>query len=140
MSQDDFNAKAADLIRRLRSVPKADVATCLKLIEDGANVHAVDQHGYTPLLVAAAVGFDDFLPIIDALIAKGADVNHASPEGTTVLMSAALGKNEKIVQRLIAAGARADVQDAEGQTALDHAEGERRNDAVIAVLRRLPKP
>lgn len=86
------------------------------LLSAGANVdYALGNQGMTPLLLAArGLGMRD-LPILQALLAAGADVNYADHHGRTALLYAVLkGKDEyvilasqrmPIVQALLEAGA-----------------------------------
>lgn len=48
------------------------------LIEAGADIHAEDQFGATPLEEAAAFGYPD---VAGLLISLGADINHRNNEG-----------------------------------------------------------
>jgi cytohesin len=51
-------------------------------LDAGADVHAKNKYGATPLSVAVANGDKE---IVELLIAKGADVNAKSKEGKTPL-------------------------------------------------------
>jgi ankyrin repeat protein len=56
--------------------------------------------------------------VIKDLLASGADVNHANHAGTTALHWAALEGHTGIVRVLLDAGARPDLKDVNGHTAL----------------------
>ena len=56
-----------------------------------------------------------------AVLAAGADPNHADDRGRTALSEAASGGHGRVVARMLAAGARRDAADADGLTALVHA-------------------
>lgn len=81
---------------------KGDLESARKLIERGASVNLP---GWSPLHYAAT-GPD--VRIVELLLAKGAQVDGASPNGTTPLMMAARYGTEASVDLLLARGA--DVQ------------------------------
>ena len=81
-----------------------------------SELRAVDLDGNTPLHIAAMGGYDQMLRM---LIDAGADVNATNRAGFTPLASALLSfeKNQAdIVTTLIAAGARKDVELADGRS------------------------
>ena len=83
------------------------------LIDGGANLKEADASGWTALMYAAADYHDETLSI---LLNAGADPNEASPHGDTPLMvscSSGIWSDE-----LVKAGARANAQNRDGQTAL----------------------
>jgi len=55
------------------------------------------------------------------LIQKGGDVNAAATDGTTALMLAANNAKLDVVDLLLKSGAKANVKDSQGNTALDYA-------------------
>ncbi|MNR53666.1 Ankyrin repeat protein [compost metagenome] len=59
--------------------------------------------------------------MIEALLAHGADVEGASPDGRTALMTAAMFNRTDIVDLLIAHGANPDARDHRGFSAADAA-------------------
>src|SRR6185503_7827571 len=63
-----------------------DLEAADRLIRSGANVKAANRYGITALQVAATNGS---APMIETLLSAGADPNTATPEGETVLMTAA---------------------------------------------------
>jgi ankyrin repeat protein len=77
--------------------------------------------------------------VVKSLIASGANVNAAAPDGTTPLMLAAEGTEElqqsgRMVKLLLAAHARLDVVDAQGRCALYRAAAEGRPNAMNALF------
>ena len=85
------------------------------LIRHGADVNACTSGGSTALNVAASLGRVD---IAAALIRAGADVNAADAHGWTPLMGAATRSEcAGLVDALLAAGARTDATNDEGETA-----------------------
>jgi ankyrin repeat protein len=61
------------------------------------------------------------LDIVKLLVAANADVNAAADNGTTPLMYAAGAAKLDFVEYLLSTGAKPDVRDKKGRTALDHA-------------------
>ncbi|XP_038137296.1 myotrophin [Cyprinodon tularosa] len=49
------------------------------LLSKGADINALDKHGFTPLLLAC---FEDHYSAAKLLIEKGADKNQKAPDGT----------------------------------------------------------
>lgn len=88
------------------------------LLERGADVHAVDGRGRTPLLRAAdSVGNYDTTKI-DILLDHGADVNVKDDMGQTALMLAARQNKTHVVRLLLENGAAVDMKDERSRTAL----------------------
>ena len=87
------------------------------LVAAGANVNAPDCRGYTPLMGAVCA---DNLPIVQALLAAGAEVNHrCAQSGATALHDTATGNHLAIARELLAAGADVNAaENAEGNTVL----------------------
>jgi ankyrin repeat protein len=100
------------------------------LLSAGADVNAKSKLGRTPLIIAASD--DNGMAVVRMLTERGADVNAADygPPATaggvtqpnvTPLLAASSASNARMVRYLIAKGARADVKDAFGHTALMNA-------------------
>lgn len=86
------------------------------LVARGADLTVKNAAGAGPLMAAAAEGYS---AIARTLVESGgADPNEADVDGTTPLMVAAARGHEGIVSTLLAAGADANLQNAEGHTAL----------------------
>lgn len=99
---------------------------------------AADAFGQTALHEAVRwYERDDPLPLVDALIQHGADVNAVDKYGRTALMGAAKLTHADVVRRLIQAGAYVNARDIDGTTALMEAGGALYNqvDMVQALLR-----
>jgi ankyrin repeat protein len=75
------------------------------LCHHGAEVDSVDFSKATPLLHAAALGYEE---VVRVLLAHGANANVEDDAGETVLSSARRAGNDRIVQMLIQAGAKAE--------------------------------
>jgi uncharacterized protein len=91
----------------------------LALWQTPSGVDAADADGLTALMKAAARADT---PAVQALIAKGANVN-LQAEGTrlTALMCAAYFGHTAVVTALLAGGAKPDLKDASGASAADWA-------------------
>ncbi len=96
-SDDIFTAaKNGDLVK-----VKALLMTNARLI------NAIDDEGYTVLMIAAcSYASQDNEPMVKLLISKGADVNAKSNDGQTALTLAIERGNKEIEKLLIARGAR----------------------------------
>ena len=77
------------------------------LLTAGANVNAKNDFGYTPLHIAVRYG-SDHVKKVEFLLAAGADVNIQANDGRTALGIATDKSDEKVVELLLAAGAKAD--------------------------------
>ena len=76
------------------------------LIDNGANVNAVDHSGDTPLtLMLRFCGGSEYKRVMDLLLSKEADVNHANNLGFTALHYAALNNDIDAVVSLLSLGA-----------------------------------
>ena len=79
-----------------------DVDAVRRLIDLGLPVDAADAQGCTALLRAAGGGH---LPVVDLLLARGADATHAANSGATPLSAAVSMRQGDIVAALLDAGA-----------------------------------
>jgi uncharacterized protein len=108
---------------------------CRLLIEAGADVEALDADGQTALMRAAwlpLVGGDAMTDVVKVLLAHGARVDAATPEGMTALHYAAAQKDPEVVKLLLAAKAGPHARNAAGETPLDIAK--RVGSPVVAEL------
>ena len=85
----------------------ADVEHVLEFLDAGYDPNEYDQSGYTPLLWAAFRGVvGNQLPVIQALISAGADVNALTRAGdSSVLMLAVQAGSDGLVRALVERGA-----------------------------------
>jgi ankyrin repeat protein len=109
----------------------------------GADTRLTMKSGETPLMAAAGAGaspqtdrrglsvldggkVEDERLVVEAVaaaLAHGADVNAANTSGDTALHAAALLGYDRVIEQLVRAGARLDVRNARGLTALGQLEG-----------------
>ena len=85
-----------------------------KFLTDGVNINALDDKGFTPLMIAAENGQ---ISNVAFLIKKGADVNFKSKDNYTALILAAVSGNKEIIEILLNNGARQFDQTAAGAAA-----------------------
>jgi ankyrin repeat protein len=104
-----------------RAVKNGDIRTVKKLLRDGADPNAENNHKLTPLQHAAYWGESE---IVELLLKAGADVHHDNGHGWTALHSAAVSggmkSRKKVIDLLKKAGAKDDVKDKHGWTAADY--------------------
>jgi ankyrin repeat protein len=99
-----------------------------RLLQKGANPNeAARNDGVTPLSLASADGNS---PVIQALLAAGADLNAALADGATPLMIAAASGSVEAVRLLFDGGAKINAKESHGQTALMFAAGRNRAEAI----------
>lgn len=117
------------------ALEKKNTEIALLLLNHGADVNGSlsTSANSVPALVFAA-GYEN-LAVVEFLLARGADVNaKAMPYGITALMAAASDGNAPIAKLLLEKGARRDVTNDDGKTALDFAR-EKNHTAVAELLR-----
>jgi ankyrin repeat protein len=117
----------------LRAALSGDTTTMRLLVEHGADPNLATPAGTTPLMAAAGVNWvvaqtytESPQALIDAVmlcLELGADVNAANSMGLTALLGAVNRGSNDIIRLLVDRGARLDVKDKEGRTALRWAEG-----------------
>jgi ankyrin repeat protein len=94
-------------------------ATLKALLQGGADPNVKTKEGEVPLVYAAGCGY---LDVVQILLRSGVDVNAAEPDGKTALMAAVRsGETPVIVRELLRAGARTDLKNGEGSTAMQFA-------------------
>jgi len=138
----------------LRAALSGDTTTMKLLVERGADPNLPTLAGTTPLMAAAGVNWVVAQTYTESLQARydavalclelGADVNAANSMGLTALLGAVNRGSNDIIELLVKRGARVDVKDKEGRTALRWAEGvflaavgAEKKPATIALLEKL---
>lgn len=111
------------LLKLLAACEKGSVTEYKKYDPYSTFVNTQLKNCWTPLVVAS---FNQHLDLVKYLIAQGANVNYATPKGTTVLMYAKTALinsedlNYQLLECLIKAGADINAQDIFGKTAMDY--------------------
>lgn len=104
----------------IKAFQTEDELGAIEAIEKGADVHLIDEKGYSPL--HWAVG-DNLLELCKVLLEMGVDVNITSEDGysrTPLLIATAMGSFES-VKFLLDSGANIELKDSEGIDALHRA-------------------
>ncbi|HXD51462.1 MAG TPA: ankyrin repeat domain-containing protein, partial [Burkholderiales bacterium] len=112
-----------------------DLDTVKLLLGAGANAKAANRYGASPLSEAVVTGNT---ALVETLLNAGAPANTlATPDGETVLMTAARGGNADIVKMLLDRGAEVNARESyKNQTALMWAAAERHTDIVKLLMQR----
>jgi len=118
-----------------KALYQRDEAAAKMLIGKGANVNAVGNYGWTPLMVASEKGLYETARL---LIKHGADVNSRNVGGVTPLMWAVSMREEwpdsvKLVRLLFDSGADVNAKTNTGRTTLSWAK-EYNHQKIIKVL------
>ena len=117
----------------LTAIRKGSISKINQAIQDGADVNATDDCGWTPLMFA--LRYEAPKEVIELLIAKDAKVNAKANDGRTPLMCACANKApKKVIELLIAKGADINAKDNGGWTPLKHAAYNKASKEVIELL------
>jgi len=99
-----------------------DITKTRELLRRGANINAIYDGAYSPLMAAEACTTRPGRPeLVELLIANGAAVNLQARNGRTALMYAAKNGDTRAVQALLKSGASVNTADKDGETALMNA-------------------
>ena len=101
----------------MAAVAVGRLETVRKLLELGADIHALDMEGNSALHLACAIG--DFPKIVDILLTNGADINHRGDQGYTPLMVASQQGCLQAVIKLLDLGSEVDILSDYGESALN---------------------
>jgi ankyrin repeat protein len=103
----------------IRAIRDEDVETSLSLIKAGADVNQKNSEGGTPLFYSAGSLADHMLPVTEALVEHGADLNiKCGDEKMTPLHSASIDGSLKSAEYLLSKGADVNARDGKGDTPL----------------------
>lgn len=101
---DENQQKQADA-KLIACVNAEDFEGAINAVEAGANVNAIDEEGFSPLMLAAFRGNRD---IAEYLLGMGADVNQPNARGVVPLHYAALTGNVEMCELLYLNGCEVD--------------------------------
>lgn len=103
----------------IRAIRDGDVNTALSLIDAGDDVNQRNSEGGTPLFYSAGSLADHLLPVTEALVAHGADLNaRCGQEELTPLHTACIDGSLKSAKYLLSKGADVNARDERGDTPL----------------------
>jgi ankyrin repeat protein len=115
----------------LVQAPLAGVDEVARLLDEGADVDASDDNGYTALLVAASRGD---LDLVRLLLDRDATVNATNRLGHTALMLASTEGHSEVAQMLLDRGAGVNMRNQLDKTALGCTTGKIQHREVKEVL------
>ena len=127
----------------LMALTDNEPANISAIISAGANLDHANAKGETPLMLALARPIEDvttdaakdFVALIDAMIAQGADVLAVNTTGASTLIYAVKGGQPlDRINQIIAAGVDVNTADAEGTTALMYAAMLAKDPAIVTAL------
>src|SRR4030095_13845985 len=119
----------------IRAAKAADHVAMRLLFGKGADAKLATRNGVTALMAAAGLGTSDadttgrvklqpdIIESIKLCLDAGVDINAVESNGRSALFGAALQGFDKVVQFLADRGAKVDLKDRNGRTALDAASG-----------------
>ena len=111
-----------------------DLMRVCELLDSGAEVDALDEHGQTALMNAAYRGD---VELAQLLIARGAALNVTAKYRLTALMLAVINDHAELVRVLVQAGADQEIKGSKGhfaRTPLQYAEDSGKT-GIAAILR-----
>ena len=94
------------------AIRSGDIGRVRALVEAGANINALDEHGQTALMNAVYWGNFD---IAKLLVDRGAELNHTAKLRLTALYLAVIGNRPEFVRLLVDAGADTNIRGSESQ-------------------------
>lgn|SRR5574341_2281198 len=101
--------------REWREATKSgDLDRVCTLLDQGADINSLDEHGQTALMNAVYGGDVELTQI---LIQRGAELNHTAKYRLTALMLAVINNRAEIVRLLVTAGADTTIQGSYGSFA-----------------------
>ncbi len=102
------------------------------LLAKGANPNIGNNHGITPLMLAANLGFGEGVTL---LVERGANLNDADATGETPLITAVHRHDVVIMRSLLKAGADPDRADSSGRSARDYAGFDGKDSPLVAEIK-----
>lgn len=132
------DALVGDRTLLMRAVHHSQWPLAKRLLELGADVGVMTEHRRTALFFFSVGEFDrgmpwDFeaaVPLLDAMVTRGANVNHVDALGHTPLFMPSWCGYRNTVRLLLARGADVNHRDLEGRTPWDHAKGESQREVM----------
>ncbi|WP_444910224.1 ankyrin repeat domain-containing protein [Microbulbifer sp. TRSA005] len=126
-------ANASPLVIAVNHSGRISPKIVKSLIDAGAKVNYMDDHGVIPLITASKKGY---IEVVKLLISGGANVDIKDKKGRTPLIMAAINNQLEAVKMLVAHGADPRIKDNSGQDAIARAKSWKRND-IVAYLESL---
>ncbi len=130
---DSYPKQSRALTAWHEAVRSGDVDRVRILLDAGADVNTLDEHGQTALMNAVYWGN---LDIARLLIENGAELNHTAKYHLTALFLAVIANRPQLLQLLVDAGAERNIRGSKGQFNLTPLEYARQhgNAEIIRIL------
>jgi len=117
------------------ALQRGDRPALARMLDEGADVDALDRYSQTSLMRAAHDGRVD---VVRLLVERGANLEHTAKHHLTALMLAAIAGHDAVVEALMQAGADRNVRGSgppgfHGKTALDLAQAAG-HERILALL------
>ena len=116
------------------AIHSGDLGRARTLLDAGADINALDEHGQTALMNAAYRGD---VELTQLLIQRGAELDHAAKYRLTALMLAVINGRTEVVRLLVKAGADRTIAGSKGSfacTPLQYAQNSGQ-DEIARILR-----
>lgn len=126
-TQDSTTGETALLI----VIARRDAGWVGFLLAKGADPNIGNNHGVTPLMLAANLGFGDGVTL---LVDHGAHLNDGDSTGETPLITAVHRHDLPIMRALLKAGADPDRADSSGRSARDYAAFDGKDSPLVAAI------
>jgi ankyrin repeat protein len=116
---------------------RLDIVGYLLTLTEAIDVNAGSKNGCTALMIAAWLPESKGQTIVERLLQqKELNVNQQNENGQTALMIAVQAGNFEVVKKLVEAGAKVDIKDKKGRTAVMYVDNVKEHPEIVKYLKR----